>query len=261
MKCGIKSIVVIGVGNVGTHLALLFAEHGISVTVACRNTSSAKHLSDSGLEITSISRIPADADLYLLCLKDSVINEIADSLPQINGIVAHTSGSVGIEGLSRFSKYGVFYPFQTFRKEIALSNKNFPILIEASDVETEQILFNAATELTSFAYKSNTKERSAIHAAGVFVSNFSNLMYECGWKIAEKNGFDAEKMLRPLIDETASRLKYMRPLNLQTGPAIRNDVDTMHKHLETLKWNPDLYNLYKELSNILLKQYGHEKLS
>ena len=34
------------------------------------------------------------------------------------------------------------------------------------------------------------------------------------------------------------------PKELQTGPAIRHDSDSIHKHLDLLKDHPQLKNLY-----------------
>jgi len=260
MSAANNHIVIIGAGNVGTHLALLFKEQGAAVIVACRDTASAAHLEGTGVTVVSMSDMPANADLYLLCLKDSVISEVAQGLPELKGVVAHTSGSIGLEPLSKFPRHGVFYPFQSFRKEIALTVKDFPILIEASDSATEGILMQFAAIISSSTMIVPANVRAGIHTAGVFVSNFTNLMYGAGWQVAQENGFDADKLLRPLIEETALRLNYMQPSDLQTGPAIRNDRETILKHLEILEGTPELSGLYKELTNALLKKYGHEEL-
>jgi len=260
MNAGSKNIVIIGSGNVGTHLAMLFREHGADVTVAGRNIASAAHLENTGVSVVSINELPVVADLYLLCLKDSVIPEVASVLPDLKGVVAHTSGSIGLEPLLRFPNHGVFYPFQSFRKEIPLTVKDFPILIEASDSATEANLMQFAGMISSSAMVAPANVRAGIHTAGVFVSNFTNLMYGAGWQVAKENGFNADKLLRPLIEETSLRLKYRHPSELQTGPAIRDDRETILKHLDILEGNPELYKLYKELTNALLKKYGHEEL-
>lgn len=256
-----NKIVIIGAGNVGTHLAKLFSNQGVSVTVACREKSIVSQRFDNNIHVVPMHEIPTNADLYLLTLKDAVIAEVASMLPDLSGIVAHTSGSLGQEPLSNCSNKGVFYPFQSFRKEIPLTVKDFPILIEASDEATESVLLHFANMISSSAMVAPGNVRAGIHAGGVFVSNFTNLMYNAGWQVAQEKGFDANKMLRPLIEETALRLKYKHPSELQTGPAIRNDRETVSKHLEILKENPELFTLYKELTNVLLKKYGHEELS
>ncbi|MBC7875069.1 MAG: DUF2520 domain-containing protein, partial [Ferruginibacter sp.] len=58
-----------------------------------------------------------------------------------------------------------------------------------------------------------------------------------------KEGLDFKQLL-PLIQETASGLYKISPRDAQTGPAIRHDSETIHKHLELLKAHPQLKNLY-----------------
>jgi len=260
MNAADNSIVIIGAGNVGTHLATLFSSHGTAVTVVCRHAASVPDLLKTSCTVVSMDDIPTEAGLYLLTLKDSVIPEVVAGLPELHGIVAHTSGSIGLEPLSRFRQRGVFYPFQSFRKEIALTVKDFPILIEASDAAVEKDLMRIASLISSTAMIASKEVRAGIHTAGVFVSNFTNLMYSAGWSVAEMKQFDAKKLLLPLIQETALRLQYSQPSALQTGPAIRDDRETILKHLDILEKNPELYRQYKELTNALLKKYGHEEL-
>jgi len=259
MNAGDKRVVIIGAGNVGTHLAKLFSNQGAAVTLACRNMASVPDLQKASCNVVSLEDMPAEADLFLLTLKDTVIPEVAATLPELHGVVAHTSGSIGLEPLSRFEQRGVFYPFQSFRKEIPLSVSRFPMLIEASDAATEALLKEMAALIASDVFELPASERAIVHTAGVFVSNFTNLMYSAGWQLADQK-FDAEKMLLPLILETAIRLKFRCPSDVQTGPAIRDDRETILKHLEILQQEPALYDMYKSLTNVLLKKYGHEEL-
>jgi hypothetical protein len=57
-------------------------------------------------------------------------------------------------------------------------------------------------------------------------------------------------LLKPLIFETANRLKSVHPNDVQTGPAIRNDSDTIEQHEKLLEKYPDL----KEMYNYFTKQ-------
>lgn len=259
MNAANRTVVIIGAGNVGTHLAKLFSRQGAAVTIACRNIASVPDLLKTSCNVVSLEDMPAEADLYLLTLKDTVIPEVAAALPELHGVVAHTSGSIGMEPLSKFHQHGVFYPFQTFRKEIPLSVSTFPILVEASDPATEALLNEMAAFIASGVFVLPASERAIVHTAGVFVSNFTNLMYSAGWQLADQK-FDAEKMLLPLILETAIRLKFKSPADVQTGPAIRDDRETILKHLEILQQEPALYDMYKSLTNVLLKKYGHDQL-
>ena len=63
-------------------------------------------------------------------------------------------------------------------------------------------------------------------------------------------GFD---MLRPLIAETASKVKEHLPAGVQTGPAIRNDQHTIQAHLQMLDNEPELQEIYTLLSQGIIK--------
>ncbi len=41
----------------------------------------------------------------------------------------------------------------------------------------------------------------------------------------------------------------------QTGPAVRNDITTIEKHLELLSFSPELQDLYNEVTRSIMKHY------
>ena len=58
-------------------------------------------------------------------------------------------------------------------------------------------------------------------------------MYTIANDICEKNKIPFE-ILYPLIEETAKKIQSISPKDAQTGPAKRNDVQTIQNHLENL---------------------------
>jgi predicted short-subunit dehydrogenase-like oxidoreductase (DUF2520 family) len=58
-------------------------------------------------------------------------------------------------------------------------------------------------------------------------------------------------LLRPRLKETADRIIYAHPREMQTGPAIRGDQATMEKHLEMLEKYPELKGLYEVFSRMI----------
>jgi hypothetical protein len=51
----------------------------------------------------------------------------------------------------------------------------------------------------------------------------------------------------PLNDETARKVHYLSPLEAQTGPAIRYDLNVINKQQKLLD-DPDMRELYERLS-------------
>ena len=70
-------------------------------------------------------------------------------------------------------------------------------------------------------------------------------------ELLEEKGLDYE-LLKPLIEETLNKIEINSPVSVQTGPAIREDQTTIQAHLELLKHNPDLSELYIKLSQSIV---------
>jgi predicted short-subunit dehydrogenase-like oxidoreductase (DUF2520 family) len=58
-------------------------------------------------------------------------------------------------------------------------------------------------------------------------------MYQIGQDICDEHQVPFE-ILHPLIEETAKKITSISPKEAQTGPAKRNDTQTIESHLENL---------------------------
>jgi hypothetical protein len=67
-------------------------------------------------------------------------------------------------------------------------------------------------------------------------------------------------LLLATIQQLAEKVKTETPNHLQTGPAKRNDLQTLQKHLLLLNDQPEQQEIYRLLSNYILTKYGHSKL-
>lgn len=250
-------IVFLGSGNVATHLALAFKASGQEIMqVWSRSQKNAESLAIkvNALPIDDLELVYPDADLYLIAVKDDVISDIAPALKRLKGIVAHTSGATAIDILQGLARHGVFYPLQTFSKQKTLDLSNTPMCLEANSPETMQLLEAAAKLISTAQYPVNSAQRKILHLAAVFACNFSNHMYHLGNSIMQQHGLDFE-ILKPLIMETAIKVQDGVPSEVQTGPAVRGDQETMVKHLQLLNGRPDLQDIYKSLSESIKKTH------
>lgn len=240
-------IVIIGSGNVATVLGRKFKAAGHNIKqVFSRNASAASELAyELDTESTNYkSLVNKNADVYIVAVSDNAIQQATDDLKLQGKVVAHTAASVPKEILKDVtSHYGVFYPLQSFRKEMK-QLPDFPVFFDGSDDVSKKVLEKLAHSIAEEnVVQAGNDERLKLHVAAVFVSNFVNHMYALAHEYCRKEGLDF-KQLWPLIEETASRIKDMAPANAQTGPALRHDSDTIHKHLELLKDHPQLKNIY-----------------
>ena len=242
---------IIGSGNVAQHLIQAFAKTTEIelVQVFSRKKETVNHLIISDKIITNLNQLKA-ADVYILAVTDEAIADISNQLPFKNQLLVHTSGSVAMETLNDNNRKGVFYPLQTFSKSKAVDFKIIPICIEATTEKDYQILEALGNSISNVVYKIYSEQRKALHVAAVFVSNFVNHLYKMGNDICIENEVPFD-LLKPLIQETANKINTLSPAQAQTGPAKRNDTQTINAHLSFLT-NDNQKEIYKLLTKSII---------
>jgi predicted short-subunit dehydrogenase-like oxidoreductase (DUF2520 family) len=250
---GITSIAIIGTGNVAFHLGKAFYDKGITIKeVFGRNKELATELADSLKSVVSTNLNDLRSDLILICTSDDAIESIVAQLPK-DSRIAYTSGAVSLDNFKEFKDIGVFYPLQTFSKEKEINLFEVPFLIEATNSFFSQDLFDLAWLLSRNVTFASSEQRKKYHLAAVFVNNFTNhLFYQA------KKYLDQEELkwdyLKPLIQETVAKALLSNPIDVQTGPAKRNDLETLNRHSEMLSgMTKEIYNL---LSKSIINTYN-----
>ncbi len=262
------NIILIGAGNVATHLgsALQRAGHRI-LQVYSRTEASASEL--AGLLscgwTTELDKISPDAQLYLFCVRDAVLEELARNVYSYlrnnaspgrslnegpGALFVHTAGSMSMDIFPSIRR-GVFYPMQTFSKGRPVQFSEIPVFVQSNT--DEALLLSLASQLSGHTYVLDEKRRRRLHLAAVFACNFANHMYDLSARILEEADLPFSVML-PLIDETARKVHQLSPSQAQTGPAVRYDMNVMRRQLELLKDERD-----KEIYELLSKSI-HDKL-
>lgn len=249
-------VVLLGSGNVATHLAKAFikADTIDLVQVYGRTQSSLKHIDNQIDKISDLNKL-ARADIYIIAVPDDAIAGFSAKLPVSDALVVHTSGSVAMDVLTDKNRKGVFYPLQTFSKEADVDFSEIPLCIEATQNEDLVILEKLASSISNKVYFIDSEQRKSLHLAAVVVNNFVNHLYHMGHEICKKNKVPFE-ILAPLIRETAKKIETIIPIDAQTGPAKRNDEQTIKAHLSML--SDKHREIYKLLTNSIKKTYGKE---
>lgn len=247
----IKSIAIVGFGNVGWHLAIALSDAGYEITNIVSRTQQSDNTPSEFIDtsiVKYLSQIREEPDLYLLTVQDSEIDAIAALLSDSDKIIVHTSGGRDMSVFSdKRDNYGVFYPLQTFTKGSKMSYSEIPFLLEADSKKTENALKGVAEKISGSYRCVGAEERLSLHIAAVFACNFSNHMVNIAEYLLKKDNLDLE-LIQPLLMQTLKKLDDMSPKEAQTGPAIRNDHHTMNRHLEVLEKEPELKDLYIALS-------------
>lgn len=248
-------IVLLGSGNVATHLGKAFKMAGQTISqVWSRDPVNAAELADTlaAETLTDLSDLDYEADLYIISVKDEGISELASALKLQDQLVVHTSGTTGISVLEGVStKFGVLYPVQTFSKVKSVDFRPIPITVEGNTPEVCALIRSIADRLSEKVIELDSTQRKTLHISAVFACNFTNHLYALAKGLLDQQNIDFD-LIRPLIAETADKIQMNDPASVQTGPAIRGDVSTMQAHLDLLKDKPDLKLIYEKLSQSIV---------
>lgn len=246
-----EDILLVGTGNLASHLAGIFsATAGYSLFVASRE---AEKGSDFCARYGGLLYQESDNrkfKIVLLCVSDSALIDCAAQYAFAGDCLVHTSGSSSLELIDRYHpSTGVFWPLQTFTAGRPVSWNNLPVCIQGKDPFTKKILRDLVFSIGAKMVESTSESRLKLHIAAVFACNFVNHMYVLSDIWCRENLLSFE-LLKPLIEETASKVQEILPPEAQTGPAKRGDNKINEKHLATLSDHPALQTVY----NLLAKQ-------
>ncbi|NGM60316.1 DUF2520 domain-containing protein [Sphingobacterium sp. SGG-5] len=248
----------IGSGNVATHLAMFFQTHGHEIKqVYNRTADHGRALADtfSAAYISTLEELDTERiDLLLIAISDDNIPEVIREIPEkTKAIVVHTAGAAPLSLLSRFEHYGVIYPPQSIHKHIPIDLANVPFAVEGSSENVQTTLLSMMQKIAPRSFACTTEQRLALHVSSVFANNFTNALYRMSYDILHDVGLPFELVL-PLIRETAEKVQNRLPKQVQTGPAVRNDLKTINTHLQFLSNTEELAKIYQQLTQYINKR-------
>ena len=227
-------IVLLGAGNVGTHLCrALQNKEGLEIIQWYNRSLNSLEKELVPFAVTQNLNDIIEADLYIISVSDTAIPAISKALEGKNGLIAHTAGSIPMEVLGAHQNHGIFYPLQTFSKQKEVDFNQIPLCLEANQPENLNLLKKVAQSLGGPVHLIDSAQRKALHVAAVFVNNFTNHLYTIGEELCKAHKVPFS-VLQPLIAETADKIKHLPPSAAQTGPAARGDQKILKDHLQYL---------------------------
>ena len=253
----LDEIVIIGAGNVATHLAQALHQAGFKVSqVWSRHAASAAFVADKvgAQAILSLNEIQPQAAVYLFSVNDDSYEEILNQLPTLNGAAIHTSGTLSSTIFAPFfSEFGVWYPVQTFSKDKPINISSIPFVIQTSSEKLLLQMSAMTLKLGAKFYILDDYQRKNLHISAVMANNFANHLWKLSFDFLDKNGISSE-ILHPLLKESLEKAIAIGPEKAQTGPAVRGDEALVNHHLDTLKSSdePHLAAIYKLLSESIM---------
>ncbi len=250
---------IIGAGRVGSALSVALNESGHRLLkIISRSINKAEKLAGmAGCVFGSELVIPPDTDLVIVAVNDDALYTVLhETEMEDNIVIAHTAGSVGLDVFHKdMSNTGVFYPLQTFTTGRSYDFSSVPLFIEANRERSREVLLSVASSVSRQVFELDSDKRKYLHLAAVFSCNFVNHMYYAGKEISAMAGMDFNVLL-PLIRETMEKVSSLGPESSQTGPAVRNDKNTIEKHLDLLSFSPDLQKIYRVMTDSIINRYS-----
>lgn len=245
--------VIIGSGNVAYHLAKAFTQCNIKVhQIFGRNEIELSKISNE-FNIPYSNENLEEAELYIIAVSDSSVENVSELIKNENALVVHTSGSLPKEILKGNYRKASFYPLQTFSKTKNLNYSKIPFFIEAENQIDEKSLFELASIISENVETSDYERRKYIHLTAVFACNFVNHLFARAKEISDSQDLPFEYFI-PLIDETVEKIHHLEPRSAQTGPAARGDERVLKLHEELINDEEHL-KIYQLMNESIKKMY------
>jgi len=187
-----------------------------------------------------------DSELLLIAVSDRAIAEIANAVPETEALIFHASGAL----LSMRGGFSL-HPL-----------KALPPVGEPVDLDGTLLVFEGehrrTAKLIAAAVGARFAEVAAekkplYHAAAVFGSNYVAAMLDVSEQLMAKAGVDsARDQLIALALSAIENWRAHHDARRFTGPAARGDSETIAGHLEALRGEPQLAEIYELLAAVLV---------
>ncbi len=251
-------IVIIGAGNVGTHLGKALQNSGETILqIVSKTMQSAKTLANIlQCDYTNqLALVNPTADIYFVCVNDNAIQDVIAQFPIKDKLIVHTSGSVDLSVFNGYAKqYGCVYPLQSFSKFKEIEYQNLQFFIETNSESTREILTSLLHNITPKIQYMTSQQRGILHLCAVLVNNFPNHLCAIADRLLTENNLQFD-LLKPLITETYEKIINYSPFESQTGPAVRKDENVLEKHRKLLANHEDILEIYDKITNNIIQTH------
>ncbi len=251
-------VLVAGPGNLGSHIARRFEEKNNEVYIWHYDRDKLKEFGET-LNVCIIENLSLwRGDIVFITVRDDAIKSVSELISK-NVVKVHCSGALPTGEISARPR-GVIYPLQSFVKTEPVNWNEIPVFI-TYEPDSKDVITQAAKELSPKVLEITDEQRLKIHLAAVIINNFVNFTLGMAKKYISRENLAVDWFI-PLLNKTVERFRAGKePLVLQTGPARRHDLKTLHRHLNLLRHSDDktIYEFYKVLSDIISRYYEREK--
>ena len=242
---------LVGYGRLGRAIVRTFGRQIVSV---CSHSVDANGISTAaGMAVPSVSvddiAAAYNPDLIWLAVPDDAIAEVADAIAgsHANGrrpVLLHSSGSHGIGPLKGAEQagflVGALHPNLIIDGTEPLSS-GATWGVTGSD-EVLAVCRRLLAEIDPVLVAVDESNRTLYHVAATLVANYPIVLADLAEQLYTGIGFsdeDARRVVASYLRLVASRMESSdptrRPVEQMTGPVVRDDRDTLLRHVRGLE--------------------------
>lgn len=261
---GKPTIAIVGPGRLGAVLAsaLHQAEYSVREIVSHSGLASRSRAQAVARKIGATAIVfshgQIKADLIWLCVPDREISAVAAALAkkrQWRGRFAfHSSGALTSDELNALRKQGAsvasIHPMMTFVDGSIPSLDGVPFALEG-DAAALKAARAVVRGLGGEAFTLSKQAKPAYHAWGSFLSPLLVAVLVTSEEVAKAAGLtlpEARRRMMPIVRQTVANYAALGAAGAFSGPLVRGDTQTVHKHLKVLKRIPEARDVYTALA-------------
>lgn len=252
-----ERVFILGAGRAGLGLARALRASGVDV-VGLHGRRNAG--GPDGITTGVIPHGLNGANVVLIAVRDA---QIDDAVRELEGaglapgtVVLHASGSAEPATLDELRSHGV--PCGTFHPLLPLADPSRAAVMFRDawvgidgDPAARAMARTLAARLGAQTLEIPAGEKARYHAAAVLASNFPVVLLALAEQLLSDTGIDADharRALRPLFHAAAENVGSRDAAKVLTGPVVRGDVGTVRGHLDALRDDPDVLDVYRVLA-------------
>lgn len=266
-----KTLNIIGCGNVGQTLARLWTQHRL-VAVQCvlnRSLASSRRAVEfvgEGRPVESYAQLQP-ADVVMTSTSDEAIGHCcerlcATGLVRDGVIVFHCSGALASTVLeparARGARIASLHPVKSFADPtVAVETFSGTFCALEGDPEATTILRDLLERCGAVSFSIDRQSKAIYHAGTVFACNYLVALVEIGLRCFQRAGLDradALQILRPIVGGTVENVFRLGPARALTGPIARGECAVVaHQCAALAEWDPEMEHLYRALGRTALE--------
>ena len=261
-------IAIGGAGSLASALAVALHDAGYAIDeIVSREQAAslrrARRLARQvGASAATVARARMQAEVVWFCVPDGAITGAAESLADAvewKGRVAlHSSGALTSDELALLRRRGAasasVHPLMTFVRGSRPSLVDVPFALEG-DTAAVRMARRIVKKLGGRKYSIRKEDKAAYHAWGTFASPLLTALLVTGEHVAAAAGVRrkaARQMMLAMIRQTLANYAALEGAGAFSGPIIRGDIDTVKRHLRTLRSIPLAQEVYVSLARAAL---------